>query len=264
MTREDAMGSTYRDVAGMIRRDVEAGQWPVDKPIPGIDRLRERYGVARETAHRAVKHLVAEGLLYSEGRRGTFIRPAPPAPTIVRDRHAYRDEIGYFFDKGAQDWRGIGPATQEVGVPPADVADALGVGRGQHVMIRDRAVGPPDAEHPYQLATSYLPMRLVGELPVLGAAKTGPGGIYDRIEEHLGVPIEWTETISSRPANDVEQQRLRIGGGLPVLIVTRVSQVSDLVVEVNQTRMSADLFAVSYRVLRDESAVWPRKESDGG
>ncbi|MFD5033618.1 GntR family transcriptional regulator [Streptomyces sp. NPDC058405] len=263
MTREDAMGSTYRDVAGMIRRDIEAGTWPTDRPIPGIEKLRERYGVARETAHRAVRALVAEGLLYSEGRRGTFIRPAPPAPTIVRDRTVYRDQIGYYFDRGAQDWRGIGPATQEVGVPPGDVADALGVDRDQHVMIRDRAVGPPGAEHPYQLATSYLPMRLVGDLPILGAAQTGPGGIYDRIEEHLGTPIEWSETISSRPANDVEQLRLRIGGGLPVLIVTRVSRVGDLVVEVNQTRMSADRFAVSYQVLRDDSARWPRQEQPG-
>lgn len=260
MTREDAMASTYRDVAAKIRRDVEAGMWPAERPIPGIEKLRERYGVARETAHRAVKHLVAEGLLYSEGRRGTFIRPAPPEPTIVRDRYAYRDEIGYFFDRNAQDWRGVGPAAQEVGVPPTDVADLLGVPHGEHVMIRDRAVGPPNADHPHQLATSYLPMRLVGDLPILGAAQTGPGGIYDRIEEHLGAPIEWSETIGARPANDTEQLRLRIGGGLPVLVVTRVSRVSGLVVEVNQTRMSADRFAVSYRVLRDESARWPRPD----
>ncbi|MGW2258991.1 GntR family transcriptional regulator [Streptomyces sp. NPDC001780] len=251
--------SSYRDVAAAIRRDVEAGLWPVDRPIPGIEKLRERYGVARETAHRAVKHLVAEGLLYSEGRRGTFIRPPVPEPAIVRDRHAYRDALGYFFDRGAQDWRGIGAATQEVGVPPHDVADALGVPRGEHVMIRDRAVGPPDADHPLQLATSYLPMRLVGELPILGAARTGPGGIYDRIEEHLTAPIEWSETISARPCNDDEQTRLRIGGGLPVLVVTRTSRVGDAVVEVNQTRMAADRFAVSYQVLRDESAQWPRE-----
>ncbi|MFG2826080.1 GntR family transcriptional regulator [Streptomyces sp. NPDC048434] len=251
--------ASYRDVAARIRSDVDAGLWPVDKPIPGIDRLRERYGVARETAHRAVKHLVAEGLLYSEGRRGTFIRPPAPAPIVARDRHVYRDALGYFFDRGAQDWRGVGAPAQEVGVPPADVAELLGVDQGDHVMIRDRAVGPPDATHPLQLATSYLPMPLVGQLPVLGAAKTGPGGIYDRIEEHLDAPISWEETVSSRPANDHEQQQLRIGAGLPVLVVTRVSRVGSQVVEVNRTRMAADRFAVSYEVMRDETARWPRE-----
>ncbi|TBO57528.1 GntR family transcriptional regulator [Streptomyces kasugaensis] len=257
--RGDDEVASYRDVAARIRRDVEAGLWPAEKPIPGIERLRVRYGVARETAHRAVKHLVAEGLLFSEGRRGTFIRPAAPAPIVARDRHAYRDQLGYFFDLGAQDWRGIGTPTQEVGVPPTDVADLLGVAHGEHVMIRDRAVGPPDAARPLQLATSYLPMSLVGQLPVLGAVKTGPGGIYDRIEEHFDAVIEWEETVSARPARDVEQEQLRIGAGLPVLVVTRVSRVGDQVVEVNQTRMPADRFAVSYAIARDESACWPRE-----
>lgn len=249
----------YREVAARIRRDIEAGEWPTDKAIPGIDRLKDRYKVARQTANRAVQHLVSEGILYSQGRRGTFIRPPAPAPIVARDRTVYRDELGYFFDRGAQDWRGIGTPSQEVATPPADIAELLGVGAGDHVMIRDRAVGPPDATHPLQLATSYLPMALVGQLPVLGAAKTGPGGIYDRIEEFLDAPISWEETVSARPANDIEQQHLRIGAGLPVLVVTRVSRVGDQVVEVNRTRMPADRFAVAYPVLRDDTARWPRE-----
>ncbi|MFI1203408.1 GntR family transcriptional regulator [Streptomyces sp. NPDC020883] len=251
--------SGYREVAARIRADVEAGIWPTGRPIPGIDKLKDRYEVARQTANRAVQHLVSEGLLYSEGRRGTFIRPPAPTPTAARDQHVYRDELGYFFDQNAQDWRGIGTPTQEVGVPPADVAELLGVAKGEHVMIRDRAVGPPEASHPLQLATSYLPMTLVGQLPVLGAAKTGPGGIYDRIEEHFGAAISWEETVGARPANDREQRQLRIGAGLPVLVVTRVSRVGDQAVEVNRTRMSADRFEVAYRVTRDETARWPRE-----
>ncbi|MFJ5815022.1 GntR family transcriptional regulator [Streptomyces sp. NPDC093108] len=252
--------ASYRDVAELIRQDVAAGTWAADRPIPGIDKLRDRYGVARETAHRAVKALVAEGLLYSIPRRGTYIRPPLPAPTRIRDRQAYRDEIGYFFDLGAQDWRAVGPAIPpQVGVPPSDVADVLGVARKDHVMVRDRAIGPPDADLPEQLATSYLPMPLVGQLPILGAPNTGPGGIYDRIEEHFGKAIEWEETVSARPATAHEQQALRIGSGLPVLIITRTSRIDDhQVVEVNQTRMAADRYSVSYGVRRSESAVFPR------
>lgn len=251
---------TYMDIAEAIRRDVIAGRWPLGDPIPGIDRLKDEYGASRQTTNRAVQHLVAGGLLYSEGRRGTFIRPRLGPPSIVRDRHAYRDEIGYFFDRNAQDWRGVGKGTQEVGVAPDDVADILGVPRGSHVMVRDRGVGPQGAEFPHQLATSYLPMPLVGELPVLGAANTGQGGIYDRIEEHFNQPIIWHETINSRPASDEEQLRLRLGSNVWVLVVTRESRIGDQVVEVNQTRMAADLFAVSYAVDRDESAQWPREE----
>ncbi|MEW1653899.1 GntR family transcriptional regulator [Streptomyces sp. NPDC093707] len=250
--------SGYKEVAARIRRDVEAGVWPTGRPIPGIDRLKDRYEVARQTANRAVQHLVAEGLLYSEGRRGTFIRPSAPAPLAARDQHVYRDASGYFFTPGAQDWRGIGTPTQKADVPPADVAELLGIAKGEHVMIRDRAVGPPDASHPLQLATSYLPMPLVGQLPALGAADTGPGGIYDRIEEHFDVPLSWEETVGARPADDREQQQLKIGAGLPVLVVTRVARVGEEVVEVNRTRMSADRFSVTYPVLRDDTARRPR------
>lgn len=252
--------ATYMDVAEAIRRDVEAGRWPIDDPIPGIDRLKDEHGVSRQTANRAVQHLVAKGVLYSKGRQGTYIRPRSGPPSVVRDRIAYRDEIGYYFDRNAQHWRGVGTGTQTVSVPPDEIADLLGVPHGEHVMIRDRAVGPPDADHPHQLATSYLPMSLVGQLPILGAADTGPGGIYDRIEEHLQAPIKWHESIRSRPANDEEQLRLRISSGVWVLVVTRESRVGDQVVEVNQTRMAADMFAVAYSVERDESAAWPGEE----
>jgi GntR family transcriptional regulator len=250
--------ATYTDIAEAIRRDVQAGRWPLGKPIPGIDRLKDEYGASRQTTNRAVQHLVSSGLLYSKGTGGTFIRPRLGPPAVVRDRHAYRDEIGYFFDRNAQDWRGMGQGTQEVGVAPDDVADLLGVDRGTHVMVRDRALGPQDADYPLQLATSYLPMPLVGELPVLGAAQTGPGGIYDRLEEHFGQALEWTEHVRSRPSSDDEQKRLRLGANVWVLVVTRTSRIGDRVVEVNQTRMAADMFAVSYLVDRDETARFPR------
>ncbi|GAA2665459.1 GntR family transcriptional regulator [Streptomyces lunalinharesii] len=263
MNREESDRTGYREVAARIRADVQAGVWPTGRPIPGIDRLKDRYEVARQTANRAVQHLVSQGLLYSEGRRGTFIRPAAPARTTARDRQVRRDARGYFFAPHATDWRGIGTPTQEVGPAPADAAELLGVAAGEPVMIRDRAVGPPDASHPWQLATSYLPVALVGQLPVLGAAETGPGGIYDRIEEHFGTAISWAETVGARPADDHEQQQLRIGAGLPVLVVTRVSRVGEQVVEVNCTRMAADRFVVTYPVARDDTARWPRAACRG-
>lgn len=250
--------TAYIDVAEAIRRDVEAGRWPIGDPIPGIDRLKVEYGASRQTTNRAVQHLVSAGVLYSKGTKGTFIRPRLGPPAVVRDRHAYRDEIGYFFDRNAQDWRGIDVRAPEIGVPPEDVADLLEVERGTHVMIRDRGVGPQGTETPLQLATSYLPMPLVGELPVLGAPNTGPGGIYDRLEEHFGTALLWQEHVRSRPPTNEEQERLGLGATVWVLVVTRVSRIGDRVVEVNQTRMAADMFAVSYAVDRDESARYPR------
>ncbi|MFE2943936.1 hypothetical protein ACFXKG_33585 [Streptomyces sp. NPDC059255] len=96
-------------------------------------------------------------------------------------------------------------------------------------------------------------MRLVGDCRSPGTAKSCPGRTDDRVEEHLAAPIESSETVSARPAIDVEQRRLRRRGGLPVLVV-----------EVDQTRVPAGRFAVSYQVLRDESAgSGPEQPSSG-
>jgi GntR family transcriptional regulator len=44
-----------------------------DRPIPSESTLMQRYGVARETARKAVRVLVAEGLVYVVQGRGAYV-----------------------------------------------------------------------------------------------------------------------------------------------------------------------------------------------
>lgn len=52
-----------------------------------------------------------------------------------------------------------------------------------------------------------------------------------------------------------------------VLVVTRAARVEreneELTVEINETSMPAEQFAVSYAVTRDKSAAWPREAGAG-
>ncbi|KPC80403.1 hypothetical protein ADL35_19600, partial [Streptomyces sp. NRRL WC-3753] len=66
---------------------------------------------------------------------------------MIRDRIVYRDEIGYFFDRNAVNWRPVSAPTRRIGPPPNHVADLLGTPRGENVLIRDRAMVPPGAKH---------------------------------------------------------------------------------------------------------------------
>ncbi|MFJ7990246.1 GntR family transcriptional regulator [Streptomyces sp. NPDC096351] len=251
-------------VADALRAAIEAGDIPPGHALPSGEDLAEQYGVHRGTAQKAVRQLAAEGYVTIARRQRPVVRERPRHLTVVRDRSVYRDEIGYFFDRNAQNWRALEPPTRGVAVPPDHVADLLGVPRGQDVLVRHRKMGPPDAKSAHQVATSYIPMALVAELPVLGAEKAGPGGIYDRIEEYFSAPLEWHETISARHPDAEEQAALHLAGNSPVLVVTREARIrrgeEQVVAEVNETRMPANQFAVSYSVRRDSSAAWPREE----
>lgn len=256
--------AAFRRVATELRGEIEAGVYPPGAALPTVDEIASRYRVARQTAHNAVKALAAEGLVNVVYRRGTYVRERPRERVVTRDRRVYCDDKGYFFDRNAQDWAPIGKPARTLGTPPPHVADLLGVPQDATVVIRDRAMGPRGASRPLQLATSYIPMDVVAEIPVLGAEHTGTGGIYFRIEDHYDAPLQWRETIAGRLPDEDEQERLGLPPNVPVLVVTRESRIvtgdQTVVVEVNETRMPAERFAVSYAIERDASAPWPREE----
>ncbi|MFI6055741.1 GntR family transcriptional regulator [Streptomyces violascens] len=257
-------GTAQDRVAEQIRRAIEAGEYPAGGSLPSGEKLAKKYGVHRNTAQKAVRQLAGEGYLTLTRRHAPKVRDRLRHLMLVRDRSVYRDDLGYYFDRNAKDWRAVGTPTRGVAVPPEHVSDLLGVPRGQDVFFRDRKMGPAGAETALQVATSYLPMALIAELPALGSEKTGPGGIYDRLEEHFDSALEWQETISARLPTPEEQAALRVPALSPILVVTREAHIQrdgeTEVAEVNETRMSAAQFAVSYAVRRDASAAWPRRE----
>lgn len=261
-------GDASRRIADTLRAAIEAGEYAPGQALPATKDLMERFGVARDTVYKALRLLAAEGHLHVAHRQRATVRERPRSRIIVRDRTAYRDEIGYFFDRNATDWDAIGTPTRGLAVPPDHIADLLDVPRGQDVLTRDRHMGPRGSKQALQIATSFLPLALVAELPVLGAEKAGPGGIYDRLEEHFNAPLEWDETVWSRLPDGTEQTVLRISKTIPLLVVTRTARIAKgetvVVVEVNETRMASERFALAYHVQRDASASWPRPAATKG
>ncbi|MEU8920339.1 GntR family transcriptional regulator [Kitasatospora sp. NPDC048545] len=256
-------GDETRRVADALRQAIETGEYSPGDKLPTGEKLAEKYGVHRGTAMKSVRALAAEGYVELVPRQAPRVRERPRSRLVVRDRTVYRDELGYFFDQNAKNWAAVEAPTRGIAVPPDHIADLLGVPRGQDVLVRERKMGPADTKQVLQLATSYLPMALVAELPALGAEKAGPGGIYDRLEEHFQAPLEWEETAWSRQPTEEEQAALKISKTIPVLVVTRVAQImrDDALIgaEVNETRMSSERFALAYRVQRSDSAAWPRQ-----
>jgi DNA-binding GntR family transcriptional regulator len=63
----------YQQIAAILRAQIEARELVPDRPIPSEATLMQRYGVARETARKAVRVLVGEGLVYVVQGRGAYV-----------------------------------------------------------------------------------------------------------------------------------------------------------------------------------------------
>jgi GntR family transcriptional regulator len=64
----------YRQIAGILRERIESGDLEPDRPIPSEASIQQEFGVARETARRAVKLLRDEGWVVTVPGLGTYVR----------------------------------------------------------------------------------------------------------------------------------------------------------------------------------------------
>jgi DNA-binding GntR family transcriptional regulator len=63
----------YRQIADILRRRIEAGQYQPDTRIPTESELIEAFEVARTTARRAIAVLREEGFIYTVPQRGSYV-----------------------------------------------------------------------------------------------------------------------------------------------------------------------------------------------
>ena len=66
----------YRQIAAWLRSRIQAGEFrPGEDPLPSEKDLVDLFGVARDTARRAVQTLREEGLVETIPQRGTYVLP---------------------------------------------------------------------------------------------------------------------------------------------------------------------------------------------
>lgn len=246
----------WETVADALREGIVTGQYPPGSKLPKEEELEQQFGVSRTTVRRAVAKLASEGLVRPVRKGGTIVQHQGARHVITLDTGVYRDELGYYFSQAVQPLRPVRQPTVTTGPCPPDVVPLLGLQTGDQVVIRDRVMGDPETGRVVQLATSYLPADLAAGT-VLAEADTGPGGIYDRMEQDLGWgPLEWEGLITARAATPDEARLLGLAPGVPVLCTTRVTTATagtaaGRVVEVNVTRRDASRFAVGYPIVRE-------------
>jgi DNA-binding GntR family transcriptional regulator len=65
----------YRQIAAALRGEIEAGRYAPGDRLPSEKDLSQTYGVARETARRAVAALRESGHAVTLPGRGSFVPP---------------------------------------------------------------------------------------------------------------------------------------------------------------------------------------------
>jgi GntR family transcriptional regulator len=64
----------YKQIAGILRGGSRPVRWEPDRPIPSEAQIQQEFGVARETARKAVALLREEGFVVTVPGLGTYVR----------------------------------------------------------------------------------------------------------------------------------------------------------------------------------------------
>jgi DNA-binding GntR family transcriptional regulator len=73
----DAAEPPYLQVAAILRDRIRSDDLPPGARVPSISYLMQEYGIARNTARRAIGVLADEGLITVRQGWGTFVKPQP-------------------------------------------------------------------------------------------------------------------------------------------------------------------------------------------
>lgn len=63
----------YAQLASIMRRRIQTGEWPPGTMLPTLHELASQFGVARVTVRQAMDALASEGLIWRRQGKGTFV-----------------------------------------------------------------------------------------------------------------------------------------------------------------------------------------------
>ncbi len=64
----------YRQLASILREQIQSGELAGDQPVPSETTLVQRYGIARGTVRRAIEVLREDDLVVTVQGRGTYVK----------------------------------------------------------------------------------------------------------------------------------------------------------------------------------------------
>ncbi|SKA06042.1 GntR family transcriptional regulator [Consotaella salsifontis] len=224
-------GPLYLRLRRSIESAVEAGVLGPGDALPSERDLADLADVSRVTVRKAVRDLVAHGLLKRRQGSGTFV--ALPVERVeqslsvltsftedmARRGLAVRSE---FFDRGLYE-------------PTSEETMTLGLSAGEKVARIGRlrmANGNPLAIERASLSGRMLPH-----------PEELDGSLYEALDKVGARPVRAIQRISAALLDDSDAARLGVSSGAPSLVIERISYLaSGKVVEFTRSRYRADAY----------------------
>jgi GntR family transcriptional regulator len=216
----------YREIAAVLRDEIESGARPPGALLPAIGDLARRFDASRVTVRAALGVLEEAGLLRVVHGRGSEVVDRRPVPVRL-SRYGAVMRPGGRLGPWETACAAAGVAGDMVMVAmerrpaPADVAAALGLAPGATVVQRDRHARIDGAA--VQLHTAWYPLDVVAGTP-LAAPGVVAGGVYGALAA-AGVRLATAdESPTARAATPEEAAELRLRAAAPVLVLDRLTR----------------------------------------
>jgi GntR family transcriptional regulator len=196
----------YIQIDEELRGQIESGELGPLAQVPSETDLADRFGVSRMTARKALDRLVADGMLFRQPGKGTFV-----APTKIA--HGASQGLSFSSAMQAQGRRSETRVLEaEIVAAPSNVARALSLPTGaQAIFLRRLRVvdGEPAAIH-----LSYMPSRLSA---ILDADLTGS---LSELMSRVGARVERSEdSVEAVLATGEEADLLNVPEGSPMVLI---------------------------------------------
>ncbi|HET7036351.1 MAG TPA: GntR family transcriptional regulator [Thermomicrobiaceae bacterium] len=225
----------YEQIAGQLRRAIEAGRLTPGEPIPPEPELARSLGVSRQTVNQALTSLAQRGLLTRRRGVGTFVAE----PFIEQPLDGLYTFIRTLTAQGRQ------PSSRILGyrLTVEEEASRLLTGRGDGLIQEISRLRLVDGE-PFVLETIFI-AAACGER--IAPARLANEPLYDLMRDLCGIDITGAEeTLRPVTLEPREAALLGLTTGEPAFLVERTGFSGDDVIELRRSIVRGDRYR--YRV----------------
>lgn len=225
----------WAQIASDLRRRLVGGEFT--EQFPSDEDLTRQYGVSRQTAREAMRHLTAEGLIVRQRGRGSRVT----RPMLEQPLHSFYSLASTVRAEGIEESSEV--RTAEIRAATPEIAAKLRVAADEDVVFIER-LRLADAE-PIAWDRSWLPAtRARGLLE----ADLSSGGLYELLETHCGQRVTGgSERIQPVVPNRGEQELLRLAPKVAAFSIERLALIGDAPLELRRSLIRGDRYSLIAR-----------------
>lgn len=238
-------------IAADLREEIMSGDLAPGSNLPSTTQLKQRFAASNATVQKAVGLLKAEGLAVGrpgaavtvrEHRQRTVRPSAYLVPAAPGEPYAWAAEAAGHGGRGRSRLLDVGES-----VPPADVADMLGLALGETALLRTQVLMLDD--EPVELVKSYYPLDIARGTEIM-RSRLIKGGTPALLASMGYPPRRSVDRVSARVPTQEQYTILRLPGDLPVLRTLRVVYSDDeRPIEATVMAKAGHLYEVQYEIV---------------